>query len=210
MAILGCDLSHWDQDVDFGTILTALKAQPNADQSRQFIALKCSQGTGNVDPTFADRRARAHTAGVPLVLLYHFLEAPASSTSGTDQAEHFSATVGDLAANEMIALDVEQAVDNAAVASDFVASVKETWSLTDDDVIFYGSPGWLRENFGSPLAEFTGLKLWAAEYAPALGDVSPWAKATIWQNSERATVEGAGAPGTVDSDVWIAEDEWPV
>jgi len=193
----GIDESHWNTNVDFGEILTA---------GCSFVGEKAIQGTGYVDPTFTDRRNRAHIAGVPLVLIYSFL----TNDPGDVQAQHYLDTVGSLGAGEFVAIDLEAGgCTDAGVASLFWAILKGRYGLHDSDGYLYGSPGWLRDTFGAGLGQFTGMNLWAAEYGVAqLGDVSPWVSATIWQKSENATVAGAGAPGTIDYDVWLGE--WPL
>lgn len=199
----GVDLSHHNSPVDFGTMQRA---------GIEFVALKASQGTGYVDPTFEDRRQRAHLVGFGVVLLYHFFDPEADAKA---QAAHFAHVVGGLKANEIAVVDVEDAPGWESLTSEqsadavlrWVYGVKTALNRSCGDLMLYGSPGWLRGRFGSQLSDLSCMKLWAARYAPQLGDVGPWPAATIWQNSEHGTVPGAGEPGQIDTDLWIGQ--WP-
>ena len=199
----GVDLSHHNASVDFGTI---------KEGGVSFVALKATEGAGYTDPTFADRQARARLVGFEHLLYYHFVR---PREDPRVQAFHFAKVVGALKPNELLALDVEPTADpadgwqwmSALSSRNVVVSILETvkgaMSVHDGRVLLYGSPGWLRGQFGSRLAELTGMPLWAARYAPALGDVSPWPHATLWQDSEHGTAPGAGEPGEVDTDLWM-------
>ncbi len=205
----GVDLSHHNDNVNF--------AQLKAD-GIQFVALKATEGVGNVDPTFATRRQQALAAGFHKILLYHFLH---PTNDAAAEADHFADVVKALHINERIVVDVEAIAkspgdwDHLSVATklakvkNYVFEVKTRLHLSASDVIVYGSLGWLRGEFGSHLSELTFMPLWAARYGVSeLGDTSPWPKAMIWQNSEHGTVRGAGAPGQVDTDIWLDQALW--
>lgn len=195
----GVDLSHYNEHVDFHALAAA---------GVTFVALKATEGLGNTDPTFASRRQLAHLVGFDRILIYHFLH---PSDQAADEARHFATVVGTLQPNELVVIDVEAtpgwdkvgAAGGIAKVVNWIAQVKAAMGLTDDQVIVYGSPGWLRSTFGAYLPQLTKWRLWAARYnAVGPGDISPWADWLIWQNSERGTVSGGGAAGTVDTDRW--------
>ena len=86
-------------------------------------------------------------------------------------------------------------------------TLKGALDVRDGRVLLYGSLGWLRGQFGERLRDLTAMPLWAARYAPALGDPAPWERATLWQTSDRGTVAGVGT-GEVDLDLWLDEGAW--
>lgn len=195
----GVDLSHYNQPVDFHT----LKASGVA-----FVALKATEGLSNTDATFADRRQRAHAVGFQKVILYHFLH---PTDQAGDEARHFSTVVGELLPGELVAIDVEatpgwdQISSAAGVAKiqNWIAQVKAALGILDNQIVIYGSLGWLKGTFGKYLNQLTHWRLWVAHYeVPSPGDVNPWPDWLIWQNSEHGTVPGAGAAGQVDTDQW--------
>ncbi len=73
--VLGCDLSHWNETVDF----KALKAA-----NFEFVILKATEGTSYTDPTFEQRWKAALDADI-IVGPYGFLR---SNQSGVNQADH--------------------------------------------------------------------------------------------------------------------------
>ncbi len=204
----GVDLSHHQDPVDFGTLKSG---------GVEFVALKATEGSAYSDPTFEDRQARARRVGFHRLAFYHFVR---PLDDPRMQALRFARVVGDLRPNELLALDVEPLTDpsrdwsrlSAMAGRNVVISLLETLKgaldLTDGRVLLYGSPGWLRERFGTRLADLTVMPLWAARYSTALGDVSPWSHATVWQDSEHGAAHGAGAPGEVDTDLWLDEGAW--
>lgn len=203
--IKGIDLSHWQADVDFGTLKNA--------SGIRFVALKATQGAANKDATFPDRRTRAEEVGFEMMIYYHFFD---PSSSAESQADNFVQSVGSIAHNEFVCIDVEQIAgygnssDDVSNIVEWVARVKAALGTVDAKFFLYGSPAWLRGQFSDQLSRLTFLKLWAAEYGvKQLGDVQPWADAEIWQNSERASIDGAGDDGAEDSDVYLDEANFP-
>lgn len=206
--LLGVDLSHHNSNVQFGEMKAAGIA---------FVGLKVTEGRGNIDPTFADRRPRAHQVGFGRYLLYHFfhpLETPAA------QALHYTAQIGKLQSGEMIAIDLESTPgwdqlspkESADAVIAMVAAVKAELGAKDADIVIYGSMGWLRGQFGDQLARLTLWQLWPAggpDYnvhgAPEPDDlhfsVAPWPTWLIFQYGQYGNVEGAG-DGDVDTDCW--------
>ncbi len=196
---LGCDLSHHNPSVDFGTLKGG---------GVEFVGLKATEGIGFVDPTFADRRARAALVGFHRVLLYHFVRPQADAKL---QALHFARVVGRLAPHERLVLDVEgpgwEDLDEpAALVAEIVFHLKTALGLRAADVMLYLSPRWARGAFGAALGSLTFMPLWAARYGAAPGDVSPWPQATVWQFTQEGRVPGASGP--VDLDRWLGAEAW--
>lgn len=198
--IKGCDLSHWNKPVDFGAMVAA---------GVVWTALKATEGTGNIDPTFAERREIADEK-MKVVGLYHFLH---PTDQASDEAKHFASVVKSLRPHEFVAVDVEQTPGwsslSPAVAAakviNFVGALKVELGLHASDIVLYISIGWAKQVFGSHLADLTFLPPWIAHYASELGDTGPWTAEQVlaWQRAEFATIPGAGQPGSIDSDVWL-------
>lgn len=194
--------------MDFGTLKAA---------GVEFVALKATEGAGYTDPTFEDRQARARRVGFHRLAFYHFVR---PLDDPRVQALRFARAVGSLRPNELLALDVEPVPDAAQdwprisaiggrnVVISLLETIKGALGVQDGRVLLYGSPGWLRGQFGDRLRDLTVMPLWAARYAPDLGDPSPWPRATVWQHSEHGTVDGAGLPNEVDLDLWLDEKAW--
>lgn len=74
-------------------------------QGNQFCIIKATQGTGYVDPTFAQRWASLGDPSTGLTMIrgaYHFL-----TSANPDEVKHFLATVGPVHNCMPLALDVE-------------------------------------------------------------------------------------------------------
>ena len=90
-----------------------------------------------------------------------------------------------------------------------IGAFKTHSGAKDDQIIIYGSLGWLKGQFGKDLARLNMFHLWSARYGVSdLGDTSPWSAALIWQTSESATIPGV-ANGYADLDYWL-DDHWAV
>ncbi|HWD41203.1 MAG TPA: glycoside hydrolase family 25 protein [Fimbriimonas sp.] len=192
----GVDLSHHNDHVDFHT----LKAN-----GIDFVALKATEGVGVTDPTYVDRIKRARTVGFKRILHYHFYRPHEDPIL---QAKHFFSTVQELQDGERVVLDIEEGSGGWSGPSDmdgikkFLLEASRDLGIGSSYWLIYTSPGWARGAFAGRLKELTMYPLWAAHYAATVGDISPWTTWKVWQNSDRGVVQGAGAAGTVDTDVW--------
>lgn len=96
----GIDISHYQYDagpVNLGTV---------GSIPTSWFAMKATQSTNYVDPTWARARAAADLAGFRHKLAYHWLS---STTPAGAQAAHFLRTVGPLPASWGVMLDAEEA-----------------------------------------------------------------------------------------------------
>jgi lysozyme len=167
------DLSHWQEVVDFTAV---------AQSGTAAVILKATQGTGWVDPTFADRAAAAAAAGL-MVGAYHFLDA----SDPLAQADHFLSVAGFL---PVLALDLEPApptrlaVSAAGAAASRIAGQKGQWP-----VVYTG-------RFEVPAADaiLSQCPLWLAEYGSRPVCPPGWAAWRLWQYTSSGTVPGVAGP----------------
>ena len=106
------DLSHWNENVNFKLA---------KEDGILGVIHKATQGSGYVDPTYAERKKAAEEEGI-LWGAYHF----GVGENGKDQAEHFLETVGD-SSRVLLALDIEENSGNNITpkqAEDFVNQVQ--------------------------------------------------------------------------------------
>lgn len=93
MAIKGLDLSHHNNVTDWN----------KARKGYEFCFIKCTQGTGYLDPTYKARKEQVRKAGF-LFGAYHFANA---DTDPAKEADWFLKNVGELKEGEIVVLDYE-------------------------------------------------------------------------------------------------------
>jgi GH25 family lysozyme M1 (1,4-beta-N-acetylmuramidase) len=194
--IKGIDASHWDgtPDVDLD------KAKKSGIQ---FWFEKASEGL-SVEPTFKKRQPSIRKA-FTVRGWYHFCHC--DNIDAVTQGIFFSKAIGVLQAKEYVAFDVEQGwgsqknEDGIKYLLTMIDAFKVHSDATDDQIIIYGSLGWLQGQFGKSLSKLTKYHLWAARYADQLGDTSPWSAALIWQKTESENVPGVGVK--CDLNYWL-------
>lgn len=175
----GYDVSHWDGDVDH---FDAARA------GYQFAGCKATEGTGDIDPTFAHNWVGIHNAGL-IRIAYHF--ARPEQSPAAFQAARFADTVqrAGLYAGDLLALDLEQSrLGPAATTQWAVDFLTELDQLTQRPSLIYCGPGFIRGNLVNP-QRLTRWRLWLAQYGP-VAHPWPWAAPTIWQYSQTGRVPG--------------------
>ena len=198
--IKGLDASHWD-------------GNPEVDMHKakewgiQFWFEKATDGL-STDPTFNKRQQRVRDT-FTVRGWYHFCHCDHIETS--EQGKYFANKIGSLQKNEYAVFDVEEGWGSLTGEKgieyllELIAAFKTQSGANDDQIIIYGSLGWLRGQFGKSLSKLTKYHLWAARYAHQLGDTSPWSAALIWQKSESENVPGVGVK--CDLNYWL-DDHW--
>ena len=168
-------------------------------QSKKFVIIKATQGTGYVNPYFADdaRAARAHGL---IVGAYHFLD---SDVGGTAQANHFLDVIGSAPDGDLPPMiDVEDttsgfsAADRAQVMHDWIARVEQATGRRP--LIYSGSWYW-GPYLGSPsgYADYPKAWSWYRTDCPQIPNDFPGI--AIWQylGGQGRT---AGIPAPCDQD----------
>ncbi len=170
----GCDVSHWQGEVDFFQMREAGAA---------FVFLKASQAEWT-DKRFVRNYQCAKDAGL-LVGMYHYLD---WSVPAMRQARYFGRLVLDYPPDIEPVLDYEErrnvppqlnAIANARLFVDTVGD------LTNAVCILYTSPGYWRE-FGRNSVTWEKHLLWIAHYnvsEPAIP--APWRDWLFWQYTDR-------------------------
>lgn len=185
---LGIDVSHWHP----------VKSWDRIPETYRFIGIKVSEGSGNVDPTFAAHRDAVRALGdrFDLVIYYHV----ARPGSGPEQAARFAGLIGDLAPNERQALDTER---TSAVGVDYLQDFLDALARDRRKMLYTSNGVWLGPFMNNPVFPMAkDVDLWLPRYGSASEPVvpDPWAQIgktwTIWQTSETGNVPGID--GTCD------------
>ncbi len=166
--------------------------------------LKASEGKDFVDATYADNRAEANAAGIPIGA-YNYAR-PVSQTSDIEEdarleAQHFLDTAQVASSDLRPVLDLEEA---GPLNGDQMARWTRTWldtvyEKTGVRPLIYTSPSFWNEKVNDTLGIADDYPLWIAHWgvdAPSVpGAFGDW---EVWQRSSKGTVPGIS--GNVDED----------
>jgi GH25 family lysozyme M1 (1,4-beta-N-acetylmuramidase) len=199
MTILGVDVSHY-QATSAAWWKTARAG------GVQFGIAKSSQGTSFTDPTLVPNVSWMRAAGV-LPGAYHFL---VGGISGATQADYYAGVLAKVggAGGLLCVVDVESTGANIGIVRDFAARFKARYP--GHQLIVYTGRWFWRDRPEIANADGSGIgPLWHSAYPASRGTGTPaqqwahvgslsgfvtgyggWARATIWQYSDNATVAG--------------------
>ncbi len=168
------DLSHYQTPVDFPRIKAA---------GIVGVIHKASQGTGNVDPTYAVRMPLAVNAGL-LWGAYHF----GTNSDGAAQADHFLATATPTA-ETLLALDFEENWAGSTMSiGDVRKFVQRVFDITGRYVGLYSDNLIIKALSGFPQPDplLKNCFLWYANYTsqPPFGLPSTFPTWTLWQYTD--------------------------
>ena len=184
--IKGCDLSHFNGNVDFSELI---KDEINFDY------LKATEGTFNIDQTFIANAKKAMTLGLP-VGAYHFFR---PGLDGTEQARHFLGTIASTHLSLPPVLDWETSDGMRTSiqklrARSFLDNVK---AITGKMPLIYGSPSFLAD-LGLD-DSYLSSKLWTANYGVHQPKIPrPWSNWTFWQYTDTNGMDLDYFNGTVE------------
>lgn len=188
----GIDVSDWQPDVDWSAVAAGGYA---------FAVIKATQGTGNVQDTFAAYRSAAPAAGLGPMGLYHF----AQDGNPVAQADHFVRVVGALGADEFAVLDIEANEDFFSLPLSEWPTFITAWCDRVEERLGGPVAVYLSESPAKSMpASLEKWPLWVAGYQSATPQewedwqVGPWWP-VIWQHSSTSTVPGV--PGNCDANV---------
>ncbi|WP_054522187.1 GH25 family lysozyme [Thermanaerothrix daxensis] len=174
MNALGCDVSHWQGEIDFARMKEA---------GANFVFLKASQAEWT-DRRFVVNYQAAKQAGL-LVGMYHYLD---WTTPADKQARYFAKLIQDYPPDIEPVLDYEERrkapLQRIAIvaAREFVDIVEEN---TGRVCMVYTSPGYWHE-YGSDAASWAECPLWIAHYRVSKPIVpAPWKDWLFWQYTDR-------------------------
>lgn len=186
----GLDVSGYQPNTNWSTV-------QNAGYS--FAIIKATEGTGYVNPYFAQDWAATKSLGI-IRGAYHFFHANIDPTA---QAQHFVDTVGALGIDDLpltLDLEVTDSQSDATVVSTALTFLQKVEELSGKTPIIYLSPGFFSA-IGSP-ASFGQYHLWVAHWGVTCPNVpSAWDKLTFWQTTSTGGIPGVSG-SNVDHDLW--------
>jgi GH25 family lysozyme M1 (1,4-beta-N-acetylmuramidase) len=183
------DLSHWNPTPDWA----ALKAGGTVG-----VIHKATEGTGNVDGTLFDRAKAAMAVGLKWST-YHFLR-PGSLPQ---QMDHYLKTINPVQ-GERVCLDYE---DTGVHIGDLEYCVNYIRGKRPDLQITIYSGHVIKEQLGSKTSQVLATtSLWLAQYSTTPSwPTQVWPTWSLWQYTDKATVQGINAP--VDGDKFNGSSE---
>ncbi len=186
MAVLGIDISHYNDQVDWAAVSTS---------DVHFAFVKATEGSTGVDPRFQENW---HALGDTSLLrgAYHF------ARPGGDpeiQAAHFAATVGGRTWNTLppaLDLEVDGRLTPAQVVQWTLAFVQKAETLFGQPLIIYTGGLWRRGLRDPDVPELRSRMLWTARYG-ALPPVVPrtWSRWDFWQFTDGDSGDVQRIPG---------------
>ena len=187
--IPGIDVSHYQGTVDWSSVKNA---------EIVFAFAKATDGNTYTDPQFQINWQAMQLAGL-VRGAYHFYE---TTDDPTSQAQHFIATLGALAANDLPpVVDIEAFKGNFGSAS--IAANLQIWLDTVGQAVGCKPIIYTNTNFWNQYVsgDFSSYPLWIADYGVSQPKIpSTWKSWSFWQSSQSGSV--AGVTGTVDMDVF--------
>ena len=187
---LGHDVSGHQGPVDWAAA---------AGAGAKFTYVKATEGTGFVNPQYAQQYDGAHAAGI-IRGAYHFARPDVSG--GAEQAEYFIAHGGGWRPDGTTlpgALDIEYNPygdvcygKNPADMTAWIADFTGTYlAKVRRSALIYTSTAWWKRCTGNTARFGNTDPLWLARYGPEVGELpAGWAKQSIWQFAR-----GGGLPG---------------
>ena len=187
----GLDVSGYQPDTNW----TKVK-----QSGRAFAFIKATEGTGYVNPYFAQDWKGSKAAGV-LRGAYHFFH---PETDPVAQAKHFVSTVGPLGYDDLpsvIDLEITGGVGAGTIASRTKTFLKEVEDATGKRPILYTYVSFWASTLGNP-AGFEGYPLWIANYGVNCPNVpGDWKEWPFWQYTSSGGISGVNG-GNVDHNVF--------
>lgn len=180
------DLSHFNGKVDLAAAYAA---------GQRGVIHKATEGSGYIDPMYADTRAQAVAAGL-LWGAYHF----GVGGDAQAQAKHFLATAKP-DTDTLLVLDLESNPDGASMtladAQGFVSAVQQATGVWPG---LYGG-SYVRELLGDGNDPVLGqCWFWLAEYGPKPRVPPTWKDWTLWQYTDGSANSPHSISGVGDCD----------
>jgi lysozyme len=191
--IQGCDVSHWQGDVDWRKVRQTGMA---------FVYIKATEGARFIDPLFEANVRGAKEAGLH-VGAYHFARFM-SKQEAVQEARHFFSTVKPHLLDLPHVLDLE--TDQGLLAEHLSLSaflfLETLHKLTSLKPMIYTSTEFAKGHLDATLKDYP---LWIAHFNRELpGENGIWDKWTVFQYTDQGEVPGI--KGAVDLDEWEVED----
>lgn len=187
------DLSHHNGTPDL---------QQAYDAGQRGLIHKASEGTGYVDPMYAQNRSKAADAGM-LWGAYHF----GTGDDGQAQAQHFLATAKP-DGNTLLVLDLESNPQgesmSLAQAEQFVTAVQGQTGVWPG--VYGGS--YIRQLLGEGSdTVLAKCWFWLAEYGSQAKVPAAWSSWTLWQYTDGSDGQSVPGVGQCDRDRFEADEQ---
>jgi GH25 family lysozyme M1 (1,4-beta-N-acetylmuramidase) len=183
----------------------AYKAWSSQGDGISRVALRSSYGVGYQDQHFAAYRAGALSAGIDVLILYHY--AYPQYNAAAYEASSQKQIVGSIRAQDILVLDFEEDVSQATAewAYEWLASCEANYGKLPG---IYASSAFIAQRLqDTRLAQFP---LWLAnwQYTPNERPACPppWASYEFVQYTDKAT-NIPGIQGTVDASIFLGQKE---
>lgn len=189
------DLSHHNTVTDFAALFKF---------GIRGIIHKATQGSGNVDNTYKDRRQKALDAGL-LWGAYHF----ADGSDPDAQVDHFLKNAA-LGPHDLGALDYEPLAGSTMTLSSARRFLQRFLDKTGKRAVLY-SGNLIKETLGNNVDAFLGgHRLWLAQYGPAPKVPPAWKGPWLWQfsdgNINNHGIKVPGITGFVDLNSFAGDE----
>jgi lysozyme len=191
--IQGCDVSHWQGDVDWCEVKQA---------GIVFVYIKATEGTSFIDPMFQTNVRGAREAGLT-VGAYHFARFT-SKQDAVQEARHFFSTVKphSLDLPYVLDLEIDHGLDAEQLSLNAFLFLETLQTLTHFKPMLYTSTQFAKDHLATSLKDYP---LWIAHFDREVpGENGIWDKWTVFQFTNRGVLPGI--KGSVDLDEWEAED----
>lgn len=178
----GCDMSHWQDDKLFDSVLK--------NDAFQFAIFKATQGRSYEDPTARKRiKQWLFRSASSLIGIYHFYDPKYSPKDNFNNfSEFIDAMFDELPGTTlMCVLDWEADALNEPIET---ARIFNTLFIQkyDKPIVFYTSEYYATHKGIDVLANY-GCKLWCAKYSntpPRAEKLGSWKECIMWQRSSSA------------------------
>ena len=188
----GLDLSGHNGDIDFHQVRHA---------GYSFVILKATEGISFIDKSFYRNYTAARQAGLK-VGAYHFFR---FDCDGRTQANHFLTTVGGMAFDFPLVLDVEKSGNpDGHNKQSVIKSLRDAidhLALRDYQAVIYTNKSGFRDFINN---EFTDIPLWICSFSDPPGP-DKW---YLWQYTHRGSVPGI--KGHVDINILSPDVTLPI
>lgn len=169
------------------------------------VSLRSSYGTGYTDQHFAAYRDGAISAGVDVIIFYHY--AYPQYNSAVAEADYQHQVVGSIRPNDVIMLDFEEQVPEATAEWAYQWLARQEQNYGGKKPTLYANDAYIRQRLqDSRLARYP-LTLANWQFTPAERPACPppWSTYTYLQYTDKAT-SIPGISGAVDADIYLGHD----
>jgi lysozyme len=173
------------------------------------VAMKSTEGVGFTDPRFVANRAGALTAGVDLIMYYHYAR-PGLGNSAAAEADWQHQVVGALRPQDVLMLDYEENVDQATAAWALAWLARQEQNYGGALPTIYASTSYIGARLqDSRLARYPlTLANWTYDPAARPPCPAPWTSYAYLQYTDKATIPGIAVP--VDANIALEGSRTPM